>query len=269
MRKYITIYYLLCVVLILGAFAAIAQNSYGLVLLGIVAGAFAIVFSIQLAEYLGKNRVNLDYLILLEHISLILLSTILSLRVFYIRFLFVEEIFIISGLTLAFVFLIRLIRNYHTLVLKHKIMAWSVLLFHASIMLYAVSMVLSPLYPPLSEPSGILAFLCLIFFTISGLINTNILVDGEKQTVFTFVNRFRDHSIVLIAVFLIFTGYMGLTKFGAIPRMYTDEYPQAYFQLVNKANSGLEEPVNGKFDHEEFKRMYDRFVSRNGVFEQK
>jgi hypothetical protein len=269
MRKYVTIYYLLCVVLILGAFAAMAQNSYGLILLGVVAGAFAMVFLTQLVIYLDKNRGNYDYLILVEHVSLILISTILSLRIFYIRFMFVEEIFIISGLILALVFSVRLVRNYNTLALKNKIMAWSVLVFHASIILYIVSMALAPLYPPLSEPAGILAFLSLIAFTISGFFNKNILMDGENQTVFSFVNRFRDHSIVLIAVFLIFTGYMGLTKFGMVPKMYTDEYPQAYFELVKQAEAGEEKLVNGKYKHETFKEMYDRFVSRNNVLDQK
>jgi len=263
MRKYVTIYYLLCVVLILGAFAAMAQNGYGLVILGIVASAFAIVFLTQLVAYLEKHRDNRDFLIIQEHVSLILISTILSLRIFYIRFMFVEEIFIISGILLALVFSVRLVRNYNSLILKNRIMAWSVLLFHTSIILYAVSMALAPLYPPLSEPAGILAFLALIAFTISGIINKNILVDGENQTIFNFVNQFRDHSIVLIAVFLIFTGYMGLTKFGVVPRMYTDEYPQAYFQLVNKADEGLEDLENGKYKHEDFKEMYDRFVDRH------
>jgi hypothetical protein len=257
------------VVLILGAFAAMAQNNYGLSLLGVVAGAFAIVFLTQLVIYLDKNRGNYNYLILLEHVSLILISAILSLRIFYIRFIFVEEIFILSGIMLALVFSVRLVRNYNTLVSKNKIMAWTVLFFHVSIILYAVSMVLAPTFPPLSEPAGILAFLSLIAFTISGIINKDLMMDGEKQTVFTFVNRFRDHSIILIAVFLIFTGYMGLTKFGVVPRMYTDEYPQAYFQLVNRADAGLEKPVNGKFKHDEFREMYDLFVSRNSISDKK
>jgi hypothetical protein len=49
--------------------------------------------------------------------------------------------------------------------------------------------------------------------------------------------------------------------------MYTDEYPQAYFELVKQAESGKEKPVNGKYKHEEFKDMYDRFVSRNNVLD--
>jgi hypothetical protein len=51
--------------------------------------------------------------------------------------------------------------------------------------------------------------------------------------------------------------------------MYTDEYPQAYFELVKQAEAGTEGSVEGKFNHEEFKEMYDRFVSRNSVSDQK
>jgi hypothetical protein len=45
--------------------------------------------------------------------------------------------------------------------------------------------------------------------------------------------------------------------------MYSDEYPQAYFKLVNNAETGKEKPVNGKYKHQEFKRRYDDFVEKN------
>jgi hypothetical protein len=45
--------------------------------------------------------------------------------------------------------------------------------------------------------------------------------------------------------------------------MYSDEFPQAYFNLVNQAETGNEKSVNGKFKHDEFKAKYDRFVERN------
>ena len=76
--------------------------------------------------------------------------------------------------------------------------------------------------------------------------------------------RFKDRSVVLLALFLLFTAYMGLTKIGAIPKMYSDEFPQAYFELVNKAESGQEKAVEGKYRHEAFKEMYDRFIGRQG-----
>jgi hypothetical protein len=56
---------------------------------------------------------------------------------------------------------------------------------------------------------------------------------------------------------------MGLTRIGVLPSMYSDEYPQAYFKLVNKAETGKEKPVNGKYRHQEFKEKYDDFLERN------
>jgi hypothetical protein len=45
--------------------------------------------------------------------------------------------------------------------------------------------------------------------------------------------------------------------------MYSDKFPQKYFELVNLAESGKDKPLKGKFRHEEFKEMYDRFVDRH------
>jgi hypothetical protein len=60
---------------------------------------------------------------------------------------------------------------------------------------------------------------------------------------------------------------MGLTKVDLIPRMYSDQFPQAYFELVNRAESGEERPVDGAYQHEKFKAAYDRFVRRRGLEE--
>ncbi len=72
-----------------------------------------------------------------------------------------------------------------------------------------------------------------------------------------------------MALFVLFTVYMGLIKIDLLTKMFSDEYPQAYFQLVNRADEGLEDPLNGKYQHQEFKEMYDRFVSRHGSEEKK
>ncbi len=72
-----------------------------------------------------------------------------------------------------------------------------------------------------------------------------------------------------MTLFVLFTAYMGLTKINILPKMYSDEYPQAYFELVKQAEAGEEKLVNGEYKHEEFKEMYDGFVSRNSVSDQK
>jgi len=59
------------------------------------------------------------------------------------------------------------------------------------------------------------------------------------------VLKFKDRSIVLMTLFVLFTVYMGLTKFDILPKMYSDEYLQAYLELVKQAEGGTEKSVNG------------------------
>lgn len=66
-----------------------------------------------------------------------------------------------------------------------------------------------------------------------------------------------------MAVYVLFTMYMGLTKFDLIPKLYSNEYPQTYLKLVQEAESGLERPIDGKYKHEIFKEKYDRLVERS------
>ena len=89
------------------------------------------------------------------------------------------------------------------------------------------------------------------------------MLHGEKASVFSWVNRFRDHSIILVVLFVVFTGYVGLTGIGVIPRMYNNEYPQAYFKLLEQAERGEEKPDEGVYRHEVFKAAYDHMIRRN------
>lgn len=78
----------------------------------------------------------------------------------------------------------------------------------------------------------------------------------------TIIANFKDHSLLLMSLFVAFFLYFSLTGLDVLPKLYSDDFPQAYFDLVNKAETGGEIPVNGKYRHEEFKAMYDAFVNR-------
>jgi hypothetical protein len=138
-----------------------------------------------------------------------------------------------------------------------------ILLFYASIIFYTLSMVTVPFIPLLTEPLGGLAFFLVIVFAVLSFVKKKLMVEGEMVTGLNYIARFKDKAVLLMALFILFTSYMVLTKIGAIPKMYSDEYPQAYFELVNQAEMGKEKPVEGKYRHEEFKRKYDQFVERN------
>ena len=81
MKKYNTYYYLLFVLLIMGAFASMAQNSYGLKVMGGVAFAFSFLFLTQLV-FIIKEKGKSNLTGIAELTGLVFISLILGLRVF-------------------------------------------------------------------------------------------------------------------------------------------------------------------------------------------
>lgn len=254
-------YYFLFVLLILGAFASMAQNGYGITILGSVAILFSITFFVRTLAALKIEKK--DWVTLIESLSLATLSMIMALRVFYIHFAFVEILFGLAGLALIAIYLRKAQHAYSTIKPRNFRMAWLTATLLLSITLYTLSMVSVAFFPLASEPAGGAAFGLLILFAIGAITTKEILYEGEKVSVFQFVARFKDLTLVLISLFFLFTLYMGLTKFDWLPRMYSDEFPQSYFELVKQAETGKEKPKNGIYRHQEFKEMYNRFVNRN------
>ncbi len=246
----------------MGSFAAMAQNDYGVKILGGVALAFALLFAVQFILHFTRKDydTNLDAL---ESFSLVVIAVVLACRVYYIRFPYVEIIFGVAGTVLMITYGIKLAQAFKTLRSENVIFAYLIATFYGSIVFYAASMTVVPFVPVLAEPLGGLAFGLLIMFLVIAFVKQDFMVEGDKVSALAYVTRFKDRSIVLLSLFLLFTAYMGLTKVDLLPRMYSDEFPQAYFELVRQAESGDEKPIDGKFKHEEFKEMYDRFVNRH------
>jgi hypothetical protein len=103
----------------------------------------------------------------------------------------------------------------------------------------------------------------LIGFLSVGLLTHQYLIDGSEVSVFKQVLGYKDNSVILLSLFFVISVYSGLTRINILPSMYSDEFPQAYFRLVDEAESGKEKPVNGKFRHQEFKNRYDAFLHQS------
>ncbi len=261
MKRYNIIYYLLFMFMIMGAFASMAQNEYGTRILGLAAASFSILFFVQVIYGLVSKKIH-SKIEVLELVSLFILAGILALRVFYIRFQFVEFIFGAFGILLMTVYFHKLLKSGASLKLDSKKLVWAIRLFYMSIVLYLVSMVTVPFFPLISEPAGVVAFVLLIVSVILSFTSKGAMT-SEKISGYQFVIQSKDRSGVLAILFLLFTVYMGSSKIGVIPPMYSDEFPQSYYKLVNQAELGKEQTVNGKYKHEVFKKEYDRFVERN------
>ena len=264
MKKYNTLYYLLFVLIVMGAFASMAQNDYGISILGLAAASFSILFLIQLLSmFFDTERVSKSSVV--ELTSLFILAAILAMRVFYIRFPFVELVFGMAGLALVVVYLRKMIQAFSAVKPESKKLAWLAVIFYGSIVLYLISMVTVPFFPSLSEPAGIAAFVLLIIFCAVNLLSKSVLANGERISGIQFIARLKDSAGVLAVLFLLFTLYMGFSKIGVVPTMYSDEFPQSYYKLVKQAETGKEKPLNGKFKYEEFKEKYDLFVQRTAA----
>jgi hypothetical protein len=247
MKKFAPIYYLLFVMLIMGAFASMAQNAYGIKMIGFVAIAFTLVFSWQLL-FDKKNQGGSSDRV--EVVSLIIMSIILAMRVFYIRFAYVELIFALAALALIIVYAYKVIALFRRQ--SNASPVWTTVLFYASVIIYLISIAMMPFSARLGNAAGEAGFAVLILFLI--------VAAGARDTS---VIRLSDRSFILISLFVLFTAYAALTRFNALPPMYDTEFPNAYYQLINDAERGDVKLYDGKPKHEAYKSAYNRFVKRN------
>jgi hypothetical protein len=262
MKKYNSIFFLLFILLVMGAFASMAQNSYGMKIMGAVAFIFGFIFLIELITSLRKKE-NLDVYSVLELAGLFILSVIFGLRVFYIHFSYIEVIFAAVAIMLAVIYLRKMIIRFRHFNYRNRTIAQLVLAFHLSVILFLVSLALLPFYPTYSTVVGALALVLLIVFFIIGISKKNLLVDGEKISAFVMVRQLKDHSIIIVFLFLLFSFYLVFNRLNLLPGIYSDEFPRAYYKLVNDASSKKEKPVDGKYKHEEFMEKYRQFLENN------
>jgi hypothetical protein len=261
MKGYNSLYYLLFVILIMGAFASMAQNTYGLTILGGVAITFTIIFLIQFITSITAKRKK-DLYSSIELGCLCVLTVILAMRVFYINLSYIESFFGFITLLLILLYFRKMINSLSFLKQNNNFLIVLILAFFISIILYFISLGSITFSPKLSEIAGISAFVLLIGFAIGSLLKRKFLIQGENISSFNVVSRLKDNSILILSIFLLFTLYKGLTMTKILPKIYSNEYPQAYFELVNKAESGKEGSVTGKYKYEEFKDKYDQFIEQ-------
>jgi hypothetical protein len=264
MKKYTPIYYLLFILLVMGAFASMAQNSYGLKVMGAVSFIFALVFIMEFIAEICKNE-SKDVFRLIETACLFLIAFIFGLRIFYIYFPYVEWLFGAAAILLMLVYGRKMIIRFQHFWPKNNLLAILVLVFHLGIILFLISLATVPFAPKLSIYAGVLAFALLIVFIFVAVFKRKFLVEGENVSAFKIAMFFKDHSIIIVSLFVLFSLYVGFNRIGMLPGIYSDEFPRAYFELVDKAGSRKEKPVDGRYKYDEFMEKYEQFLKHNKI----
>jgi len=261
MKRVTALYYLLFFLLIMGAFASMAQNNYGIKMLGAVSVAFGVLFAMQLITQLGKDEHRDGYLVI-ELICLIVLSAIFALRIFYVRFPYIDWLFMLAAGILCVLYVRKMVLSYRALYWKSRPLAISMLAFYGSIALFLVSILFMNDAARLSRWAGIAGLLLVVLLALLGFFTKRRMVEGENMTGFARVYRTRENSILIISILFLFSLYSNLTRSGALPGIYSDEYPQAYYEMIKKDNTSQGAAANATKTIE-FKEKYNDFVKRN------
>ena len=255
-RVYSSALYFLFMTLVLGTFASMAQNDYGRIIIGITCLGFSGIFILRASLRIANSKISGP---VLEFILLAILSLIFSFRAFFIRFPFIELVFIFSAGLLLVYYVFRL-RNAYTKVAENKILRLSVLLFYGCLLLFLLSMLTRPLDARLSEGLGGLGFGALILVLILGYVKKEIIIDGESVSVVGLLRAQKDQSTLLFITFAMMSLYMGFTTIGVAPPIYFGNVPAQYIKLVNQAEAGEDERLDGKYQHEVYKEQLDGFL---------
>ena len=265
MKKYNTIFYLLFILLVMGTFASMAQNSYGLKIMGGVAFVFGLVFIAEVIAALNEKNEERNVYTLIESACLFILSIIFGFRVFYIHFPYIELLFGAAAILLALVYLMKMLLRFRHFRGKNNFLAILVIIYHLSIIIFLSSLALVPFAPKIAEGTGAVSFILLLVFITAGFFRKELLVDGEIVSAFRMVRRFKDHSVIIVSLFLLFSFYLGFNKIGVLPNIYSDEFPRAYFELLDNAASKKEKSIEGKYKYEEFMDQYQQFLKHNNI----
>lgn len=255
MKRYSTVYFLLGALLLLGAFASMAQYSYGMKICGLATVGFTIAFLIELwsIQLGGKKRIRHS----LELASLALLSLIFAFRNFSIEWSFFNEL-----QTAAFTVLICLL-GYAAFeqigVSKTVQEATAIGMYYTSVVLLVLSALAGIIFPQFPQYIMLAALVALSLFVVLAVIARPVSTDGDTMSMWGYLLRkVKDKSALILIACILVIGFGTLHASGVLPRLYYGTYPQGYQNLIESGVTSSDQIKSG-----EFKERYEVFLERN------
>ena len=255
MRKNIILYYVLLLLLVMGAFAAMALNSYGIVLMSYVALGFGLVFLFELLLLLPKEEEITKFYKASLAIELVSLSGLCLL--YFLRGISVE---IPNNLLLKFVLFILLF----AVNVYHLIRAWlyanqtpikikgNIILYFTALLLY-----LAGSYLPASGTwvTILLALACQATFVVFGWWKGYVIINGEETSAWKKVIQFRNKSGIQLIFFTLASLYFILNSARLLPPLYNGSLPNGYSKVVDQWQKD-----KTKTNPVDFEQAYKKFL---------
>jgi len=258
--------------ILLGLFAMMAQNGYGYTLMGIACFGLAFLYFAGVAWKVIEDFSDLekkDLVAITELMVLAFLIMLFGFRTFYINIPFGDIIFTTFCSLLIIVYFIIASGIHKAVKRENPALARDVLLFYSSILIFLLSLGLRIINPSLAALIGGLGIIASVPFFISLLRNRRFEFSGKSVTLFQFVVASGNKAGILFLFFIFSAIYVGLSNFRIIPSIANADKPKTFIELINQAESGIEKPVNGKYQHEIYKEAMDKFLARHGNMNEK
>ena len=259
MRRYITIYYLLFVLIIMGAFASMAQNAYGLRICGVACVGFALAF---LHEILFLPRAGDDvirgWMINAELVFLSVIAIVFVCRNYAVELSFSEILllFSLSGLLLLY--------SYHALLHVRKArnqmeLFYPLIFYYGAVLLFVLSFLTSAVYPRATTILAVAAIVMISIFAVVALVFKRPVPDSDGMTIWSYLRGLKNKSSILLIASILVSGYSLLYSVGILPSFYYGT-PKGYQDLVKLSAARTDNATKEK--SREFIERYDAFVRK-------
>lgn len=262
MKKLNSIFFILFLLLITGGFASIAQNTYGIQLLGWSVAGFAF-FSLLGGLSVFTNS-RYPKILSLEYFTLAVLFAIASMRIFLIRFPYVELIFSATGIVLVLIYLKHIANNFKVLKNQNKQLFLTISLLYTTIVLYSIALVINHFSNLIAEIAGFLGLITLLLALLFKVRIKSIIVKDKEVSLTKYLSLLPNRSYLLLSLFLLFTIYTAASLFNFIPEIQSSTMPKGYYELVKEAENGTDIAVDGRYRYQEYRERMENFNRKQG-----
>jgi hypothetical protein len=265
MRKNVILYYALLLLMVMGAFASMALNSYGVPLMGYASLGFSLLFAYELFFLLPRKksiRRTDKRIIGLE------LITLFTICLFYFfRAAAIEIPFDVNPVPMLLIVLLGLngYQFYRTTILikepplKLKV---GVLLYFLTLFLVLAASYLLQFQSSAGVYLTIAAFFGWVGFVVIGWWRGKVIVNGEETSAMKVASRFKNKSGLELISFSLLIAYSSLNAINLLPPLYFGSMPNGYLKVLRQAEvvKNQTDPGAKSADPKEFEKSYKRFI---------
>ena len=264
MKRYATIYYLLFVLLVMGAFASMAQNAYGLKICGIACLGFALTFlhEIFFAPRSADDQLVAPWLAYTELLFLSVIALVFLLRNFSNDLPFSDTLLTVSLTGLLLLSLYHAILQLKIAARHHIKLVYLVALYYGAVLFFILSILSTVVFPGLAINLALVAIVLVFVFAGLTLVFKEFTINEELVSIWQYTRQMKNKSAILLIACMLISGYSLLYSAGILPPFYYGT-PKGYQHLIELSNAG--DGKVGKEKPREFKERYETFIRKHSA----